>query len=167
MQTMRSPGRRARRRATSKIRRDVAAPSPIQLPGEALAQLRKAVTRGCQPGGRLAWASRKEASNTAVAALRDLGASAVPGDAELVYFPLITEDRVDLVLVWTVPLRAPGQGAWTAGYEPLAARLDAAGDDLAARQRAVLDRSADLRPLLSEDLLRTLPVPEQTTGSPP
>jgi asparagine synthase (glutamine-hydrolysing) len=51
-------------------------------------------------------------------------------------------------------------GPWTAGYEPLAARLDAAGLDLAARQRAVLDRSADLLPLLAASFRASLPVVE-------
>lgn len=48
-------------------------------------------------------------------------------------------------------------GAWTEGYEALRRRIDAVGEDLAARQREALDRSADLMPLLHPDFLASMP----------
>ena len=51
-------------------------------------------------------------------------------------------------------------GAWTVGYESLAARIDAAGEDLGARRRVSADRSDDLAPLLAPEFLATLPAPE-------
>ena len=47
-------------------------------------------------------------------------------------------------------------GAWTRGYEPLRARIEAAGADPAARMRAAFDRSDDLMPLLAPDFVRAL-----------
>jgi asparagine synthase (glutamine-hydrolysing) len=49
------------------------------------------------------------------------------------------------------------RGRWTEGYEPLAARIDAAGDDMLARHRAAADRAGDLLPLLAPDFLASLP----------
>ncbi|MDF1702863.1 MAG: asparagine synthase-related protein, partial [Planctomycetota bacterium] len=47
-------------------------------------------------------------------------------------------------------------GAWTRGYEPLRARIEAAGADPAGRMRAAFDRSSDLTPLLAPDFVRAL-----------
>jgi asparagine synthase (glutamine-hydrolysing) len=47
-------------------------------------------------------------------------------------------------------------GRWTEGYEPLRARIEAAGTDLGARVRAAFDRTADLAPLLDGDFARFL-----------
>ncbi len=61
------------------------------------------------------------------------------------------------------------QGVWTQGYEPLARRLDAAGSDLQARRREVLDRSRSLLPLLDPGFRAALPavaLPGAAQGDP-
>jgi len=52
-------------------------------------------------------------------------------------------------------------GPWTRGYEPLRARIEAAGQALGGRLRAAFDRSRDLEPLLARDFLRSLPAPAE------
>lgn len=51
-------------------------------------------------------------------------------------------------------------GPWTRGYEPLRARIEAAGADPAARMRAAMSRFDDLEPVMDRAFLRTLPDPE-------
>ncbi len=52
-------------------------------------------------------------------------------------------------------------GPWTKGYEPLRARIEAAGEDETLRLRAAFNRSSDLIPLLDEEFLRSLPPPNE------
>jgi hypothetical protein len=49
-------------------------------------------------------------------------------------------------------------GAWTEGYEGLAARMDAAGADPRARWLAAVDRTDDLAPYLAPELRARLPL---------
>ncbi len=53
-------------------------------------------------------------------------------------------------------LLAGRHGEWTAGYEPLRARIDAAGEDVAARFLAAYGRWPDLEPYFSPDFARGL-----------
>jgi asparagine synthase (glutamine-hydrolysing) len=51
-------------------------------------------------------------------------------------------------------------GPWTRGYEPLRARIEAAGQDETLRLRAAFNRADDLVPVLDGDFLRSLPPPD-------
>ncbi len=57
-----------------------------------------------------------------------------------------------------VALALGREGAWTTGYEPLAARMAAAGNDPRRRWLAAVDRTDDLLPWLSPSFAASLPV---------